>query len=107
MFDVFKDFPWVAYIIIGLLGLIFGSFFTFLFYRLKSGDAILVGEDAKRSKCPICAHTLTWCDLIPILSWCINKGHCRHCRAPISIRYPLIEIVTAIIFLLIYSIYQG
>ena len=104
---VFETFPWLIYTVTGFFGLIFGSFFTFLFYRVKNKEPWLWGREATRSKCPSCGHGLHARDLIPVLSWAINKGHCRYCNAPISIRYPLIEIGTAIIFLLICSTYRG
>ncbi len=105
--ETLNTYPALGYVFIGILGLVFGSFFTFLFYRLRAGEPWLWGDEAKRSKCPSCGTILSVRDLIPVLSWAINKGRCRYCNTPISIRYPLIEITTAAIFLLIYSIYQG
>jgi len=107
MHDVLMVFPWFGAMISVSLGLICGSFLTFLFYRLKNNEPWLWGRAAQRSKCPHCGTILGARDLIPVLSWCINKGRCRHCNAPISIRYPLIEITSAVIFLLAYSAYLG
>ncbi len=55
-----------------------------------------------RSYCPHCKHTLSWQDLIPVLSFLFLKGKCRYCKKPISWQYPLVEIFTGIIFLLIF-----
>lgn len=99
--------PWFGYGIIFVSGLICGSFFTFLFYRIKNNEPWLWGRAATRSKCPSCGTVLKFRDLIPVLSWVMSGGQCRHCNQRVSIRYPLIEIGTALIFLLIWTIYLG
>ncbi|MDQ6960027.1 MAG: prepilin peptidase, partial [Mariprofundaceae bacterium] len=71
-----------------LLGLIFGSFANVLAYRLPKGESIVTPG----SRCPSCGHALTWFENIPLLSWLALKGHCRHCRVAISVRYPLLEL---------------
>lgn len=55
-----------------------------------------------RSMCVDCSHTLTWYDLVPVLSWLSVGGKCRYCRKPISWQYPLIELATAAIFMFSY-----
>ena len=100
-------FPWLGYCISGFFGLIFGSFLTFLFYRIQNNEPWLWGQGASRSKCPSCKINLGAIDLIPVLSWAISCGKCRHCKKGVPIRYPLIEIGTSIIFLLIYRVCQG
>ncbi len=82
-------------------GLVFGSFVTLASYRLPLGEDIIV----KPSRCPKCEKKLGFRDLWPVLSWVCSKGRCRHCRAPVSARYPLTEIATAALFLLIYARY--
>lgn len=82
-------------------GLVFGSFITLASYRLPLGEGIIRGP----SRCPSCRTSLGFKDLWPVLSWLAHKGCCRHCRARISVRYPLIELVTAGIFLLLYARY--
>ncbi|WP_185961468.1 A24 family peptidase [Telmatospirillum sp. J64-1] len=72
----------------GLLG---GSFVSAWSYRLPRGQSIAAG----RSACPACGHELGALDLVPLFSWLVNRGRCRHCKAPVSLRYPLIETVTA------------
>ena len=85
------------YLAIPLFGLVMGSFLNCIIYRLQTGEGFLKG----RSFCPHCRHELSWQDLIPIFSFLILKGRCRYCRKPISWQYPLVELATGIIFLLI------
>ncbi len=85
--------------LIFIFGLIVGSFLNALIYRLNSGDSIL----EKSSKCPNCGHGLAWVDLIPVVSFFILKGKCRYCGKKISWQYPLVELATAIAFVLIYA----
>ncbi len=82
-----------------LFGLIVGSFLNCVIYRLEVGGNFLKG----RSFCPYCKHELAWQDLIPILSFMFLRGECRHCQKKISWQYPLVEISTAVIFLLIFN----
>jgi leader peptidase (prepilin peptidase)/N-methyltransferase len=78
-----------------LLGLVIGSFLNVVVCRLPVG--ISVWRPA--SRCPSCLKGVHWFDNLPVLSWLLLRGRCRHCRAPISIRYPLIEFMTAVLFL--------
>jgi prepilin signal peptidase PulO-like enzyme (type II secretory pathway) len=55
------------------------------------------------SFCPYCKHELVWHDLIPVFSFLMLKGKCRYCQKPISIQYPLIELTTAILFVLVFN----
>jgi len=84
-------------LIVFILGTIAGSFLNCVIYRLEQGQSFLKG----RSHCPQCKHTLSWQDLIPVLSFLFLKGKCRYCKKPISWQYPLVEISTGLIFLLI------
>jgi len=65
--------------------------------RLKKNESIF----KKRSYCPNCKKKLTWSELIPIVSFLIQKGKCRKCRKKISLQYPLVEFFTGLIFLLV------
>ncbi len=89
----------IFYITIFIFGLTVGSFLNCIIYRLQKEESFLV----KRSYCPHCQHTLGWQDLIPLLSFVFLKGRCRYCKKPISLQYPLVEISTALIFLLIFN----
>ncbi|MDQ3939761.1 MAG: prepilin peptidase [Actinomycetota bacterium] len=80
----------------GILGLIFGSFATAAAYRIPRREPLSKG----RSKCPNCGATVTALENIPVVSYLVLRGRCRHCGARISLRYPLVELVTAILFAL-------
>jgi prepilin signal peptidase PulO-like enzyme (type II secretory pathway) len=85
-------------IVIAIIGLCVGSFITMASYRLPLEQGIVV----KPSHCPACNHSLGFRDLFPVFSWLLSRGKCRYCSTAISVRYPLIEITTAITFLGIY-----
>ncbi|WP_396266995.1 prepilin peptidase [Ideonella sp.] len=57
-----------------------------------------LGLSKPRSRCPHCGHQITWHENIPLLSWLMLKGRCSACKAPISVRYPLIELLTGLLF---------
>ncbi|HSX49286.1 MAG TPA: prepilin peptidase [Candidatus Saccharimonadales bacterium] len=82
-------------ILLSLLGLVIGSFIGALTYRLPRRISIVRG----RSICPNCKKKIHAYDNIPLLSFIILRGKCRNCKKEISLRYPLIEAVTAIIFI--------
>jgi leader peptidase (prepilin peptidase) / N-methyltransferase len=84
-----------------MLGLCFGSLNTLLVYRLPMDKPI----GMVRSACPMCHTALGFPDLFPVLSWLWSRGACRHCRAPVSWRYPATELATALLFLGVYSAY--
>lgn len=85
------------YIPLFVLGLAVGSFLNCVIYRLSAGDSFLKG----RSFCPHCRHKLSWLDLIPVFSFFALRGKCRYCRKGISWQYPLVELATGLLFLLI------
>lgn len=84
-----------------IFGLLVGSFLNCVVYRLEKGMSFLKG----RSFCPKCKHILSWQDLAPVFSYVFLKGRCRYCGKKISIQYPLVEIGTAVLFLLIFNFY--
>ncbi len=61
-----------------------------------SDDVQPPGLVSDRSRCPKCGHQLAWYDNVPLLSWLVLRGRCRACRAPISVQYPAVELLTAI-----------
>ena len=81
------------------LGLIAGSFINVVIYRVPRKLGIVFG----RSQCPHCERSLFWYDMIPVISFFFLGGRCRFCRKPISILYPLVEIISGLIFLYFYS----
>ncbi|OFZ53102.1 MAG: hypothetical protein A2428_16835 [Bdellovibrionales bacterium RIFOXYC1_FULL_54_43] len=86
---------WYGNVFAILFGLIVGSFLNVVVVRLPQGRSIV----RPRSRCPNCDKEIRWWDNIPILSYLLLHGRCRECRTPISIRYPTIELLTALIFL--------
>ena len=78
-----------------VLGLVMGSALNCLAMRIVAGER---WSGNSRSACPKCGHTLSALELIPLISWLIQGGKCRHCKAPISIRYPLTEAILAALF---------
>ncbi|TAN06164.1 MAG: prepilin peptidase [Rhodanobacteraceae bacterium] len=104
---------WIA--AAGVLGVIVGSFLNVVILRLPArmewfwkrdaremlelpGDAEPAPPDLVRkgSHCPDCKHPLAAWDNIPLLSWLLLRGHCRYCKAPISIQYPLVELLCGV-----------
>jgi leader peptidase (prepilin peptidase)/N-methyltransferase len=85
-----------------LLGLAVGSFLNVVIYRLPRDGLSLARP--RRSFCPSCRNQIPWHDNIPVLGWLILRGRCRSCRAPISFRYPLVEIVCGALALSILSV---
>ena len=81
-----------------LLGLAFGSFLNVCIYRLPLGLSVV----KPRSLCPRCQHPIAFFDNIPVLSWLILGARCRQCKAAISVRYLLIELLTGGVFLACY-----
>lgn len=89
------------------MGLVIGSFVNVLIHRLPL--MILRADESHpdgfnlltpRSHCPHCLQTLRWYELIPVVSYCLSFGRCKHCNQTISSRYPLVEIITAVLFCL-------
>lgn len=87
-----------VYGIIFVFGLVIGSFINVLIYRIPQGKSIVSPPSACRS----CGSRLTLQDLIPVLSYLVLRGKCRHCAERISTRYPLVELITAVIFVTLY-----
>jgi leader peptidase (prepilin peptidase) / N-methyltransferase len=77
-----------------VLGLAFGSFLNVCIYRLPRGLSTVT----PRSACPHCKQLIAFYDNMPVISWLILRGRCRHCKAPISPRYLLIELLTGALF---------
>jgi leader peptidase (prepilin peptidase) / N-methyltransferase len=81
-----------------VLGLAFGSFLNVCIYRLPLGLSVIT----PRSACPKCKQPIALYDNIPVLSWLILRGRCRDCKARISARYLMIELLTGLLFLSCY-----
>ena len=88
--------PWSMALALGLLGLAIGSFLNVCIYRIPAGVSIVTPP----SRCQSCGQELRWYHNIPVASWLALGGRCGFCRAPVSWRYPAIEVLTAIVFAL-------
>ena len=80
--------------IAGLFGLVIGSFLNVCIYRLPRGKSVVFPPSA----CGSCQRELRWFENIPVVSWAVLGGKCARCQAPISIQYPLVELVTGLLF---------
>ncbi len=79
-----------------IIGICIGSFLNVVIYRLPNNFSIIY----PRSFCPKCENQILWYSNIPILSWLLQNGKCRKCKKEISIKYPIIELLTGIIFVI-------
>lgn len=80
-----------------LFGLVIGSFINVCIYRIPRDESIV----SPRSRCPDCATLIHWYDNIPILSYALLGGKCRHCGKHISLQYPIVELLTGVLFLMV------
>ena len=87
--------PWMHLSASCLIGLMAGSFLNVCIYRLPRGESVAWPG----SHCPLCQAPIAWYDNLPVLSYMLLRGKCRHCHAPISWRYPVIETVNALLWL--------
>ena len=81
-----------------VLGLLIGSFLNVVAWRVPRGESVVNPPSA----CPNCGHRLSWWENIPVLSFLALRAKCRECKNPISWRYPLLEVGTAALFVLVY-----
>ncbi len=88
----------VGYIFIFVFGAAVGSFLNVVIHRVPNEESIVFPNSA----CPNCKNSIKPYDNIPILSWLILRGRCRDCKNPISLRYPAVELLTALLFALVF-----
>lgn len=77
-----------------VLGLVVGSFLNVVAWRLPRGESVV----SPGSHCPACGAPVRARDNVPVLGWVLLRGRCRDCGSPISVRYPAVELVTAVVF---------
>jgi leader peptidase (prepilin peptidase)/N-methyltransferase len=81
----------------GVAGLLMGSFLNVVIWRLPRGESLM----RPASHCPSCERPVRPYDNVPVLSWLLLRGRCRDCQAPISVRYPLVELATGVVWFVI------
>lgn len=86
--------PWFGATIVAMFSGLLGSFINVCIYRIPRRQSIVT----PRSRCPACGHVLGVPDLVPVLSWLVLRGSCRHCGAPVAVRYTLVELAIMIIW---------
>ncbi|NEO36204.1 MAG: prepilin peptidase [Moorea sp. SIOASIH] len=91
----------IVFAIVFAIGASIGSFLNVVVYRLPAGLSILWPP----SRCPHCLHKLGKRENVPVMGWLWLKGRCRHCNTKISSRYPLVEAITGVLFLLVFWMY--
>lgn len=92
----------VYYVFVFILGLVIGSFLNVCIYRIPEGKSIA----SPPSHCMGCGARLKPLDLVPVLSYIFLKGRCRYCGVKISSRYPLVELLTAVVFTVLFYKYK-
>ena len=81
-------------------GAVIGSFLNVVIHRLPRGESL----SHPRSRCPGCETPVSPRDNVPLLSWLLLRGRCRHCAAPIAVRYPAVELLGAVAFLAVVAV---
>ncbi len=87
----------VLVVVVALLGLLVGSFLNVVIWRVPRGESVV----RPGSHCPSCGEPVRPRDNIPVLSWLLLRGRCRDCSAPISRRYPLVEVLTSVVLVVL------
>jgi leader peptidase (prepilin peptidase)/N-methyltransferase len=89
--------------VVAVFGALIGSFLNVVIHRVPREESIAFPA----SHCPTCDAAIRPYDNIPVVSWAVLRGRCRSCRAPISARYPAVELLTAVMFALTYLLHSG
>jgi leader peptidase (prepilin peptidase)/N-methyltransferase len=83
-----------------VLGAVLGSFLNVVIHRVPLGESVV----APGSRCPSCETPIAPYDNVPVISWLVLRGRCRHCGTPISPRYPIVELLTAVAFTVVVAV---
>ena len=81
-------------VLAGVLGLLIGSFLNVVIYRVPAGESIV----SPPSRCPACGAEIRNRHNVPVFGWLVLRGKCFDCKAPISPRYPIVELITGLLF---------
>jgi leader peptidase (prepilin peptidase)/N-methyltransferase len=87
---------WYVVLVAAMLGAVLGSFLNVCIVRLPADQSLVT----PRSRCPRCQTPIAWYDNVPVASYLVLRGRCRHCREPISPQYPLVEATVALLWAL-------
>ncbi|MBQ7756004.1 MAG: prepilin peptidase [Oscillospiraceae bacterium] len=98
--DLFLSYLFL-YFMVFCFGIAIGSFLNVCIYRLPKEESLVNGA----SHCMTCNEKIKKRDLIPVISWCLLRGKCRNCKAPISPRYTVVEFLTGVLFVLVFLYY--
>lgn len=93
--------PLAPAVVAGLFGAVIGSFLNVCIHRLPRGESIVHPP----SRCPNCGHRIRWFENVPVVSWLVLGGRCAGCRTPIPVMYPLVELVTAAVFVAAWRVF--
>ncbi len=91
----------IIILLVFITGTCTGSFLNLCIYRVPAGETVVTG----RSRCRSCGHHLNFYEMIPVASYFLLRGNCRHCGRSISPRYPLVESATGLLFVLAYLVH--
>lgn len=92
----------IVYVMVFCFGVAIGSFLNVCIYRLPKEESLVKSS----SHCMTCGEKIKKRDLVPILSWCLLRGKCRNCKAPISPRYTVVETLNGLLFLLAFWVFK-
>ena len=99
-YKLFVATPWLGGLLWLWVGLCIGSFLNVCIWRIPNGMSLI----SPPSHCPKCDHPIRAWENIPVISWLCLRGKCSGCKQPISIRYPLVESLTGLVFLAVYFV---
>ncbi len=94
---------WIAPAIAGLVGLAVGSFLNVCVYRWPRDLSVV----SPSSRCPGCGEGILWRDNVPVVSYLLLRGRCRHCGEPISVQYPVVELTTGLVWAGMFALHGG
>ncbi|HUJ28293.1 MAG TPA: prepilin peptidase [Myxococcales bacterium] len=93
MADVAAGLPVAFHLWVFCVGAVVGSFLNVVIARVPKGESIV----SPGSRCPKCGSAIRWYDNVPVVSWLVLRGRCRRCGQPISLRYPMVELLVAVL----------
>ncbi len=99
LYEMISEMPWLFAVFTFMLGCCIGSFLNVCIWRIPRGESVVTAP----SHCPNCGHNIRWYENIPLVSWLALRGKCSGCKQPITIRYFMVELLTGVLFLLVFA----